>query len=146
MTTDIFTISGRSRAAGVSLCRWAISKGKLVLSSSLKLSSVVRGLGRAAGWKGIMDRIAFGAILLLALGLWIHPYLTGTADSASQPVAAAVSPIDRNADPIEIHPAPRVSPPPPAPQAAPTPPPITLKVTRGAPGFWRLAQTSSGVW
>src|SRR4051794_11014601 len=101
MTTDIYTISGRSRAAGVSLCRWAMASGKLVLNSSLKLSRFVRGLGRAAGWKGFMDRIAFGAILLLALGLWVHPYLTGSTQPPADSVAAASS-VDR--DPMEFQP------------------------------------------
>lgn len=148
MTTDIYTISGRSKVAGRGLARKAIGIGKLLLSGSQKLSSVVRGVGAAASWKGVMDRIAFAAILLLALGLWIHPYVTGTGDPTAHPAASGKS--------IDIRPSELRQSPPKlvAPTTAPAPLAVlapavdfsALKIIRGKSDFWRLGQTKSGVW
>src|SRR5262245_30287526 len=111
-----------------------------MLTRCLKLGSWFRGLGRAAGWKGIMDRIAFGAVLLLALGLWLHPYVVGRGDGGPNQVSA--SPVDRGRP--EFQPrrhTPIDSPPVPSPVDQ-----VSFKIIRGTPGYWRLAQSSAGVW
>lgn len=82
-----------------------------------------------------MDRIAFAAMLLLALGLWVHPYLSGIADPTANPAASAKT-TTINPTPLD-----RVI----RPQAAFAEQPA-IKLVRGQPGFWRLAQTTTGVW
>lgn len=138
MTTDIYSVSGRSRVAGGGLVRRAIGTAWRSATVRQRLGSVVRGPDPAAGWKGFMDRISFAAMLLLALGLWLHPYVTGGSNSTANPAAVAktidgslamFSP-DRRADAL--------------------PRPIIRndnpKIVRGTPGFWRLSQSETGVW
>jgi hypothetical protein len=88
-----------------------------------------------------MDRIAFGAILLLALGLWVHPYVVGRNDVGPDPASAATA-IQRSPTHAQARDSNRDD-------AAAVASPIeqvTFKQVRGTPGFWRLAQTAAGVW
>jgi hypothetical protein len=132
MTTDIKHISGHSKAAGCIKCTWELCK--LSLNVFPRLSHIIHGRGPAVSWKVVMDRIAFGAMLLLALGLFLHPYLTGGVDPTAHPTASAKSLEIRTLKPHTA-----------APQAI-TVNPASLKDIHGKPGFWRLAETSTGVW
>src|SRR6185436_15749667 len=91
MTTDIYPVSGRSRASGTGPIRKAFAAAWRGVFVRQTLGSVVRGPDPAAGWKGLMDRISFAAILLLALGLWVAPYVTGNSDHAASATVSAKS-------------------------------------------------------
>src|SRR4051794_20718142 len=146
MTTDIYFISGRTRQALRGVFSRAIGLGKLLLSCCLNLSYVVRGrLLWTASWKGVMDRIAFAAILLLALGLWLHPYVTGRGEHPGAAVAKSVE-----SQPLTVRrPNPQDSAGPATEPAAAAPINVdakSLKTTHGKDGFWRLVETDKGVW
>lgn len=88
--------------------------------------------------KGVMDRIAISALVLLALGLWAHPYIAGGSDPLAHPAV--------NARALEL---PVIATPGSSSKLNPALPAFDLaasKVVRGHTGFWRLAQTPSGVW
>src|SRR5678815_1841680 len=93
MTTDIYTVSGRSRKASQSL-HGRVARGIQRKPFWAEIRGVARCLARVgciAGVKGVMDRIAISAFVLLALGLWAGPYITGTADPTAHPSASAKS-------------------------------------------------------
>lgn len=66
-----------------------------------------------------MERLALVAVVVLAVGIWVHPSLTGRGKPVV-PEARAAAPSD--------------------------PSPAKFKTIRGQPGFWRAAQTDDGVW
>src|SRR5262245_11901770 len=140
MTTDIYPVSGRSRTAGRSLIGRAIGKSKLGLGHFIhhprRIRKDVKGLGRASGWKSVMDRIAFALMFVLALGLWVHPYVTYPSDPAANATQthSALRPASANPHPDVVS------------AKTPTASPNTLATVRGNPGFWHLAQGSDGIW
>jgi len=83
-----------------------------------------------------MDRLAAAFILVLLLGIWVHPFISGakaTNRPAPQSAAAGTDPDS-------------------APTSQPTTAPATqrfedgFKVVVGQPGYWRLTQSKDGVW
>jgi len=83
-----------------------------------------------------MDRLAAAFILVLLLGIWVHPFISGakaTNRPAPQSAAAGTDPDS-------------------APTSQPTTAPATqrfedgFKLVVGQPGYWRLAQSKDGVW
>lgn len=92
-----------------------------------------------------MDRVAVAVILVILLGVWVHPFLSGAsqAPTASSGDAGQTDSVGPMPDPSQA--------PSPATQPHSAVPPATrpvdrLKVVRGHEGFWRLAQTPEGVW
>ncbi|MBC8105536.1 MAG: hypothetical protein H7Z14_03010 [Anaerolineae bacterium] len=80
-----------------------------------------------------MDRIAVATILVVLLGVWIHPFLTGASEArnpSADPAAAAT--VDTTTQP----------------STQPTTQPLEAQYQHivGQPTFWRLAQSKDGVW
>src|SRR5436309_2947387 len=77
-----------------------------------------------------MDRLAAAAILVVLLGIWVHPFLTGArAINRNNPAAQ----VEKTKDPATTLPTTQ-----PFQQRFPT--------VVGHPGFWRLAKSGNGVW
>ncbi|HWP41548.1 MAG TPA: hypothetical protein VNL70_11520 [Tepidisphaeraceae bacterium] len=99
-----------------------------------------------------MDRLAFAVILLLAIGLWIQPYLTGRGNSQPAVARYVDNPLPQVQPAAETSTAQNADSPAPDIQAAePQISPVSLDassltVLRGKEGFWRLGRTASGVW
>jgi hypothetical protein len=83
-----------------------------------------------------MDRIAFAAICMLVLGLWLGPKLTGGSDPTARPLASA-SPLAVSSIPTAGDLAHRIT---------ELPDPSAMTGLRGKEGFWRLGRTEAGVW
>src|SRR5688572_15470131 len=79
-----------------------------------------------------MDRIAVAAILVVLLGVWIHPFLTGASEAH---LAAATHPTEITDATTQ-------------PSTQPTTRPLEDQFQRivGQFGFWRIAQSTDGVW
>jgi len=67
-----------------------------------------------------MRRIVFIAIVLLLLGVWVHPLITGATGSATGSRGTTIG----RGDPKSI----------------------ALETIRGTPGFWRIGRSADGVW
>ncbi len=74
-----------------------------------------------------MDRLAAAAILVLLLGIWVHPFFSGaktTVATTSTMSSIVTAPADPATQPAQPH----------------------FQRIVGRENFWRLAQTNDGVW
>src|SRR4051812_23998367 len=79
-----------------------------------------------------MDRIAAAAILVILLGIWVHPFISGANSAATATPATSTFTSTLESGPT----------------TNPTTQPVESRFDRvvGQSGFWRLAKTRDGVW